>query len=236
MNLPSDIKTRVDEHIRDVQKNLGDLPADEQREILQSLEIHIHDALESRAGGQPTIAVLEAIIAEMDPPESYGETPLIASPNRASLSSGRKIAFFSAIAILGLLFIAIWLADPFSSQWMSRSAPDQAQQKNPVKADADIIGKWVAVDFVEKPENFEPGRKSWRGDLFLEEFEFKPDGATQLPSLSWKNGVVLHADHNHNAEFVVLKIQGKEYLFLQWINGDVVAGREAPHYYVFTRE
>ena len=72
MNLPIELKTRIYEHIGIVQQHLGELPSDEQREILQSLETHIHDALENRAGGEPSMEFLEAILAEMDPPESYG--------------------------------------------------------------------------------------------------------------------------------------------------------------------
>lgn len=118
MNLPIELKTRIYDHIGTVQKHLAELPTDEQWEILQALETHIHDALEARANGNPDLAVLEAIIAEMDPPESYGPAPLMAPPNSTSFSSGWKILFFSSIAILCLLFIAIWLADPFSSHWM----------------------------------------------------------------------------------------------------------------------
>jgi len=75
MNLSIELKTRIYNHIGQVQQQLVELPADEQREILQSIEAHIHDALENRADGDPTLDLLEAIIAEMDPPESYGTAP-----------------------------------------------------------------------------------------------------------------------------------------------------------------
>ena len=72
MNLTIELKTRIYNHIGKVRQHLTELPPDEQREILQSIETHIHDALESRADENPTLDLLDAIIAEMDPPESYG--------------------------------------------------------------------------------------------------------------------------------------------------------------------
>ena len=125
MNLPIDLKTRIYTHIGNVQRHLGESPADEKREILQSLEAHIHDALESRSAGNPSIDLLEAIIAEMDPPESYGPaTPLIAPKNRDSLTPVQKVLFFSMIAVLTCVFAFIWINDPFDSRWKEPSQPE----------------------------------------------------------------------------------------------------------------
>jgi hypothetical protein len=143
MNLPIELITRINDHIGNVQQHLGELPPDEQREILQALETHIHDALEARSNGNQDIQVLEAIIAEMDPPESYGSAPLIAPPNSTTLSSGRKILFFSAIATLCLLFIAIWLADPFSSHWMDE--PQAEAQVQLIHEGAGLNGFTIGV-------------------------------------------------------------------------------------------
>ncbi|MDF7801561.1 hypothetical protein P4C99_18935 [Pontiellaceae bacterium B1224] len=122
MNLPVELRKRVDEHINAVQQQT-ELPTAEQRKLLQALETHIHKSLEARSEEKPNLEALEAVIAKMDPPESYGSPPLIAPPNHPSLSSGRKILFISIIAILSLLFMAIWLADPFSSHWMEETSP-----------------------------------------------------------------------------------------------------------------
>ena len=75
MNLSNELTAQVNAHLGEVRKYLGNLPADERQEILQSIESHIYDALETRSNGEPTPALLEAVIAEMDPPESYGELP-----------------------------------------------------------------------------------------------------------------------------------------------------------------
>ena len=104
------------------------------------------------------------------------------------------------------------------------------------KNDPQVLGAWTAVDFVSSTGEFRPGVKSWRGDLFLKEFEFKRGGSTHQPYWSWKKGIVNHVDHDYGAEYVVKAIDGKEYLFLQWINGDVLSGNERPRYYVFMQK
>ncbi len=111
MNLPTELKARIYDHIGTVQKHLGELPSDEQREILQSLEAHIHDALEARSGGQPTLNLLEAILAEIDPPESYGQRPTSSEPPNAKAPNiqSKKPSnngFFKGCLLAVLIFIA----------------------------------------------------------------------------------------------------------------------------------
>ncbi len=74
MNLPKELTARIANHLSNVRKNLGGLPPDEQKEILQSIESRIYDALKNRGGVEPTSARLDAVLAEMDPPESYGDS------------------------------------------------------------------------------------------------------------------------------------------------------------------
>ncbi len=268
MNIPIELKTRIYEHIGTVQNHLGELPPDEQREILQSLETHIYDALESRAEGTPSSELLEAIIAELDPPESYGSAPLISSSTKHSLSPGRKIVFFSSIGILAVLFIAIWLADPFSSDWMTASEPEpdsKPKAVTPVKAPpaktpaAGVsqpntprrripvgfnrslyvidgpAGKWTAVDFVSNISDFDPNKPTWTGELHLKQLHLLEDGTTDKPWFSWKDGKLFHSGDQTEAGFMILKINHRDYLFLEWMSGDVVNDGKRPKYYVFKR-
>jgi|GEM_PF-3833263 len=268
MNYPIELKTRIYEHIGTVQKHLGELPPDEQREILQALETHIYDALESRSSGTPGIELLEAIIAELDPPDSYGSAPLIAPPNRSPLSSGRKVIFISFMGILCLLFIAFWLADPFSSGWMSASNPeidtqaDTTSHEEPQPAKSletsesgtnitrrrvipppprnlsvmeGPIGKWTAVDCVSNISDFDPRKQTWQGELQLKELQLMKDGTTDKPWFTWKDGKLFHSGDQTEAGFMIAKIDRKEYLFLEWMSGDVINKGKKPKYYVFRR-
>jgi len=99
MNLSSELTKQVAAHIDEVRNYLGTLPADERQEILQSIESHIHDALQSRSGDEPTSALLDAVIAEMDPPESYGE--LTATPQKKQRRQWLIIVLILVLTALG---------------------------------------------------------------------------------------------------------------------------------------
>jgi hypothetical protein len=78
-------------------------PADEKEEILRNVESHIYEALNERAGEHPTAADAEAVLAEMDPPESYADTDgSSAAPLYSAEKSPVKI---SRAAMLGGLWI-----------------------------------------------------------------------------------------------------------------------------------
>jgi len=88
---------RVAEHL------VSKTPA-QRREILADLESHIYEALASRAAGrQPAADVLKAVLAEMDPPESYGQS---SQANQPSLSSKRIIGIIALCTCLGSLVVA----------------------------------------------------------------------------------------------------------------------------------
>lgn len=130
MNLSNDLKKQIDQHLGDVRGHLAAMPADEQRDIIQTLDTQIKNTLESRSNGQPTIELLNAIIAEMDSPESYGDGPSLFSPqNSRSLSPGLKIGFFILVGALALLFAFLWINDPFSSQWMEPETDQAIEQQ-----------------------------------------------------------------------------------------------------------
>jgi hypothetical protein len=91
-----------------VAAHLGPVPDDERRELLTDLESHIHEALETRLSGRkPTLEDLQAVLAEMDPPESYGESLQTDKPTPA-VKTGLAIAslctswasFLSALLVL----------------------------------------------------------------------------------------------------------------------------------------
>jgi len=121
MNLSNELTQQVNNHLDEVRKYLGNLPADERQEILQSIESHIYDALQSRSSGEPTSALLDAVTAEMDPPESYGELPVV--PKK------KKFALYAFIFILfagfSLFFIPLAFQGNVPGNQTSRKASIQ---------------------------------------------------------------------------------------------------------------
>jgi bla regulator protein BlaR1 len=107
---------------------------------------------------------------------------------------------------------------------------------NEFKNDPQVLGEWVSVDFVTKVSDFKPGTKSFIGELFLKEFEFKADGATHKPFWTWTKGHVYHSGDKSDAQYTIKKIDENEYLFLEWMSGDVLIRKQKPKYYVLKRK
>lgn len=70
---PSEIQGRIRRYLDDVSRHLSGVSEKSRQETLQDLESHIHEALARRAPQDPSLSDLEAILAEMDPPESFGQ-------------------------------------------------------------------------------------------------------------------------------------------------------------------
>jgi len=160
MNLSTELTKQLNAHLDEVRKHLGTLPADERQEILQSIESHIYDALENRSDGEPTPALLDAVIAEMDPPESYGELPSL--PKK----KGRWLLILIPFVILALHFI--------------NNLPASS------KAESDPIEQWSPneeiIEGVGLP-NFRIGDSKEQ----LVEALGAPDDASTDTWLQWKN-------------------------------------------------
>lgn len=66
------IKDGVKRYLDAVAARLGSLTPAEREETLRDVESHIYDALAARGDERATPADLQAVLAEMDPPEAYG--------------------------------------------------------------------------------------------------------------------------------------------------------------------
>ena len=104
MNTETEVERGVQDFLDRVADYLGATPEDEKREILRDLASHIHEALKSRVPGrEPTVEDLQGVLAEMDPPESYGESAEVERPG----SPGRRATGIAALCIsLGSLVVA----------------------------------------------------------------------------------------------------------------------------------
>jgi bla regulator protein blaR1 len=100
--------------------------------------------------------------------------------------------------------------------------------------DPALVGHWRAVDYVQVPDQFQPGTRQWKGQLFLSLLSFKPDGSTSGPWF-WTRGQVYHPGDKTLGAYEIREIGGRPYLFMAWMNGDVLFRGEKPSYYVFGR-
>jgi bla regulator protein BlaR1 len=109
----------------------------------------------------------------------------------------------------------------------------QAQKRSFV-ADPAAVGSWESVDFVKNAGEFTPGLRSWGGDLYLKGLEFKEDGSTSGP-WSWTKGWLQHPGDKSEGRYQIKTIGGTDYLFMEWISGDVTIRGMKPQYYVMRR-
>jgi bla regulator protein BlaR1 len=106
---------------------------------------------------------------------------------------------------------------------------------NEFQNDPQVLGKWISVDFVTHISDFKPDTKQFNGNLYLKEFEFKADGATHKPFWTWTKGHVYHSGDKTDARYIIRKIGETEYLFLEWMSGDVTIRGQKPKYYVLKK-
>lgn len=118
-------------------------------------------------------------------------------------------------------------------------------------ADAAVIGKWTVVDFVNRPDNFNPEKASFKGTPFLKELVFLEGGQMKVkydrkeenlvdapaPYLSWTKGYVINTGGDHTvSKYNIKEINGTSYMFFEWKSGDYVYFHRQPSYYVLRSE
>jgi serine/threonine protein kinase len=106
----------------------------------------------------------------------------------------------------------------------------------PFVDDPQVIGTWKSVDFVSAIENFDPARREMKGDLFLKELTFEPNGKTAKPWWTWTKGVLIHHGDQTASRYEIREVKGGTYIFLEWKSGDFTILGRKPAYYVLQRE
>jgi len=73
LGLDDAVRRRVDEHLDSIEEVLRGtgMARSERQNILDDVETQIVEMLAARAHGSPTVQDVKAVIAELDPPESY---------------------------------------------------------------------------------------------------------------------------------------------------------------------
>jgi bla regulator protein blaR1 len=113
----------------------------------------------------------------------------------------------------------------------------------PFADDAEVLGRWTSVDFVEYPSQFDSEQRHFGGDLYLKELKFLPAGeivallagASASSVFTWTKDVVINSVDKTAAKYEIKRIGDKEYLFLEWKSGDYTFLHMKPKYYVLKR-
>jgi len=97
------------------------------------------------------------------------------------------------------------------------------------------VGVWESVDLVNTVEQFVPGKKSYKHDLFLKEFQCTEAGKTSIGEFTCEKGFVVPSDGKTRYPYFLKKEGDSEFLFLPWLSGDVTIHGEKPSYYVLKK-
>ncbi len=106
------MQAAISRYLVEVATYLGGRTPDQRRELLADLESHIHEAL-ARRGHEPTLDDLEAVLAEMAPPESYaaGQEAQVSGLQPAPVRESRSTMASWALALaIGGLVVPVALA------------------------------------------------------------------------------------------------------------------------------
>jgi bla regulator protein BlaR1 len=112
----------------------------------------------------------------------------------------------------------------------------------PFVEDPAVHGSWVTVDFVSRPEQFQPGGRHWPGEPFLKELRFLDGGRTRLAfrdgqssEVAWTSGLVLDPVDRTASRYQLRQLDGRTFLFFEWKSGDYTLRAQPPKYYVLER-
>ena len=114
----------------------------------------------------------------------------------------------------------------------------------PFILDEAALGTWAVKDFVSHPDCFSPDQQSFSKEaLFFESVSFQSDGKAfagykgrPVVALEWTSHYLLDSQNALAEAYTIRKIDGVEYLFIEWKSGDYYFAKKQPKYYVFTRK
>ncbi len=118
----------------------------------------------------------------------------------------------------------------------------------PFVNDKRVSGRWRAVDFVRRIEDFAPENidRNANGRLHFSAVEFLENGSCKVTNGErvtcddsinvWTRGYLINKPTSTASAYKLTELAGKEYLFIEWKSGDYAFGGMEPCFYVFERD
>ncbi len=229
-----------DEYLRQIEAELTAVHHPRKKDLPADVREHLDQRFQELKESEKTTENFRKILEDMGPAEEYAELLIeITSKSHSNLQTetgtwvfwNHALTLLFVVVLIGII-IYVFSGGPFET------APDTAKIHEVMEnfqLDPELVGRWISVDFVTRPEGFVPGRKNWRGDLFLKELVFYDDGRTEGPWL-WTQGIIYHPGDKTEAKYFIKTIEEEPYLFFEWMSGDVTIRGMKPNYYVLKKE
>ena len=228
-----------DEYIRQIEAELTAVHHPRKKELVADVRDHLDRKYNDLPQSDRTGRRFRRIFEEMGPAEEYAEL-LKASPSKTNmefhLPRGRWVVLeyvLAVIFIMVLMGIILYLFSGRASM-QAHQAEKNPQVMQNFQSDPNLVGRWVSVDLVTKPELFMPGKRIWRGDLYLREMIFYDDGRTDKAWL-WSKGKLVNPVEQDESRYLIKTIEGREYLFMEWMPGKDPKTGNSP-WYVLEKE
>ncbi|HQM99558.1 MAG TPA: SdpI family protein [Candidatus Hydrogenedentes bacterium] len=139
---------------------------------------------------------------------------------------------YSCCVLTGIIITLVCLAGVTVQQ---SATAGETTPVPPFIDDPAVIGTWYSVDYVSSINQFTPGQRTWKNDLFLSDITFSPGGIGS-GAWRWSKGCLWwDSGDKHLCKYEIREIDGETYLFLEWVNGDVIDRGAKPSYYVLVR-
>ncbi len=217
-------------YLKQVEQALASTNHPKSNDVLRDVDEHLERKYTELEPDKQNWEGYQQILIEMGPPDEYAE--LLSEETTAAVKNTSGInTFLAAVFVIVLIIVGGYLI------YNAKNAPAPATTSRVVEFEPDerVLGKWITVDFVQKIEYFKPEQQQWIGDLYLKGLTFYEDGTTSGP-WTWTQGLLIHPGDHTSARYVIKSLQGANYLFMEWISGDVTIRREQPWYYVLKKE
>jgi len=225
--------------------------ANKLEEILNSKGSDIHQSLrirvpvETNRGTLRIADIVENAYSEGIVLEPVVHSFLLADRNRiyeAPAVVWRKPSKTTSVEILkGIEWDIARLANAAESSHIPATSTINAEGRivdktdYPFVNDPAVIGTWKSVDVVAEPEQFKPGQKQWKGDLYLKELVILPNGRTAVPWETWTKGMIFHSGDRTASRYDLKELEGSAYMFLESKGGDYSIRHTKPKYCVLKK-
>lgn len=138
MSMWKAIEVEIDGYLTQVKAHLGNLTGEEVDEILSSIRSHIDTALAEYSNGDSDLEAVKAVLAELDPPESYAEN-LLLSAEEPPLETQ-----FSKHAAIGAALLPFGIILAFTMMSVSSSSSTTYVDGTAVVERGRSIWQWLA--------------------------------------------------------------------------------------------
>jgi hypothetical protein len=241
-------------YLRQVEKSLAAAGYPSSKGIVEEVDAHLDQRFADLPPEKRNWDGYQAAITEMGPPSDYAELLGLATLRRRIITWRRVAIGVPLILLLVFLLFAIGVLRgiiPLGFYQGPRIYPLPGERFEwTFETDPQLVGQWEGVDFVDSPAQFKPESKSWRGELWLRNLDFRDggdvfiavgsDGAVESKlhawtGWAWTKDWILDRACTTRAQYRIEQVDDGTYLFFPWLSGDVSLRNLEPSYYVLKK-